>query len=99
MKFDIDEVTETQQYVVVNEPLWLTADRERVVAAGDPEAASLFASAGKRISREDAERYGLVKAAAKKAAKESPSEDKQATPAEDKQAKPSAKKRSQPRKG
>jgi hypothetical protein len=39
--------------------LWLTADRERVVEDGDPEAAFLLASAGKTLDAETVERYGL----------------------------------------
>lgn len=62
-----------ERWVEARERLWLTADRSRVVADGDPEAAFLLAAPGQRIPIEDAERYGLVKpkkaAAAKKVAK------------------------------
>ena len=42
--------------------LYLTADRDRVVGEGDPDARFLFAVPGSRIRAEDAERYELVKA-------------------------------------
>lgn len=66
--------------MIADRRLWLTADRERVVEEGDPEAAFLFATPGKEISDADAEKYGLKPAKAKAA------EAKQAEPAEDKQA-------------
>lgn len=85
MGFNIEEVSETSHSVVVGEKLWLTADGQRLVADGDPEAAVLFATPGKRVSREDAERYGLVKAKGKPATKDAaPAEDKQADVADDK---------------
>ena len=62
--------------------LYLTADRDRVVEEGDPEAAFLFATPGKEISHADAEKYGL-KPAAKPAAK---AEEKEAAPTDNKQA-------------
>ena len=40
--------------------LWLTADQSRVVEDGDPAAAFLLGSAGKRVTDEVAKRYGLV---------------------------------------
>lgn len=70
--------------------LWLTADRDRVVEEGDADAAFLFATPGKTVSDEDAERYGLKPA--KKA------EAKQAAPAEDKQASAPANKAKAPAK-
>lgn len=81
MPFDVIENESLARWVECKEPLWLTADRDRLVAGDDPEAAFLFATPGKKISREDAERYGLVKAPAKKAPAK-----KEASPAEDKQA-------------
>lgn len=60
-KFDIDELSEVHSFVVTKQALWLTADRTELVAEGDERAAFLFASAGKRVSKEDAERYGLMK--------------------------------------
>jgi hypothetical protein len=44
---------------IADRRLYLTADRERVVEHGDPEAAILFAAEGSPIAQEDAERYGL----------------------------------------
>lgn len=72
MPFDIIENESVEHWVETKEALWLTADRERLVPEGDPEAAFLFASAGKRVSREDAERYGLVGKRGRKA--EAPAE-------------------------
>ena len=46
--------------VEINRRLFLTADRERVVEAGDPDAAFLYATPGKRIPADEAERYGLL---------------------------------------
>lgn len=92
--FTIIEREETLQWVETGEPLWLTADRERVVAEGDPEAAFLFASAGKRISREDAERYGLVKSSRRAAAKEPDAKPADAEPEKPKRPRRAAAKRS-----
>lgn len=79
MAFKVTEREEAQHYVEVSERLWLAEDGETVVSEGDPRAALLLASAGKRLSREDAERYGLVKS-------RKPTENKQAQPAEEKAA-------------
>lgn len=70
------EKSSTDNYTAT-ERLFLTADRERVVSADDPEAAFLLANEGTEIPAEEVERLGLAgrKAAAK-------TEDKQAdTPA------------------
>lgn len=40
--------------------LFLTADRERVVRAGDPEAAFLLVGAGGTVDDETVKRYGLA---------------------------------------
>jgi hypothetical protein len=56
---------------IVDRKLWLTADKERVVEDGDPDAAFLFAGEGDEVSDEDAKRYGL-KAKAKPADKAAP---------------------------
>lgn len=81
MAFEIKKISETSQSVEVGEKLWLKADRETVVPDGDPEAAFLLATPGKRLSLEDAVRYGLVKAGSKGG-------DKQAAKPEDKEAAP-----------
>lgn len=39
--------------------LWLTADKDRVVEDGDPEAAFLLGTEGKEIPDSEAERLGL----------------------------------------
>ena len=83
MAFKVNEVESSDQWVESEERLWLTADGESLVGEGDPAAASLFASPGKRISREDAERFGLVKARGKQV-------DKQRVPEADKQQEESA---------
>lgn len=49
---------------VATERLYLTADRDRVVREGDPEAAFLLAGVGGELSAETAERYGLKQASA-----------------------------------
>lgn len=69
---DADKAT-----VTVEERLFLTADKEKVVKEGDPAAAFLFASPGEEIDAEEAKRYGLTsrKAAAK------PEDKKAAAPA------------------
>lgn len=50
----------SRPFVVLEEKLWLTADRERVVPDGDPEAAFLLGTPGKRVSADEAERLGLT---------------------------------------
>lgn len=62
MAFKVQEMETSDQWVESEERLWLTADGESLVVEGDPAAASLFATPGKRISREDAERFGLARA-------------------------------------
>lgn len=69
--------------ITVDRRLWLTADRERVVEDGDPEAAFLLAAPGQSIPEAQAERYGLVPKAktapkAKNKAVEAPEGDKAA---------------------
>ena len=78
MAFKAKEQSATEKWYEVDERLWVAEDGEKLVAEGDPKAASLFAIPGQKISVEDAERYGLVKAKAK-------AEGKQAAKAEDKQ--------------
>lgn len=56
--------------VVADKRLWLSADRETVIADGDPRAAFLLCSPGDEVTDEDAKRYG-IKAAAKPADKQS----------------------------
>lgn len=85
MAFKVEEINETNQSVEVGERLWLTADQQTVVADGDPAAAFLFAAPGTRVSRDDAERYGLVKTKTKPATKDAaPAENKAADVAENK---------------
>lgn len=53
-------VQENTAWLHARERLWLTDDGERLVPDGHPDAASLFVAAGHRISRSDAERFGLL---------------------------------------
>lgn len=59
MGLKITLVDESTPWVVAKERLWLTADRDRLVAEGDRDAAFLYAGVGKRFPRADAERLGL----------------------------------------
>lgn len=80
MGIKVREVEAIDAWVESDERLWLTQD-DQVVSEGDPAAAFLFAIPGQRISREDAERYGLVKARARQGDKErKPEADKEAAP-------------------
>lgn len=53
-------VEETTGWLTARERLWLTEDGDRLVPDLHPDAASLFVAAGHRISRADAERFGLL---------------------------------------
>ncbi len=64
MAFKATQQSSTEDWVEVEERLWVSDD-DKLVAEDDPKAASLFAIPGQRISVEDAEKYGLVKARAK----------------------------------
>lgn len=86
MALKIQKVSETSLSAELGETLWLTADDE-VVPDGDPRAAFLLGTAGKRIPLAEAERLGLLKKGAK--AKEvAPEADKAAEPEADKEATP-----------
>lgn len=45
---------------IADRKLWLTADRERVVEDGDPEARFLLAAPGRAVPEEQAVRLGLL---------------------------------------
>lgn len=49
--------------VVARERLYLTRDKTRAVAEGDPEAWTLFCTAGSLVPREQAARFGLLEPA------------------------------------
>lgn len=51
---------EGRDFVVLDEKVWLTADRERLVPDGHGDAAYLFGTPGKRVDAETAKRYGLA---------------------------------------
>ena len=53
-------VEETVGWLIARERLWITEDGKRLVPDLHPDAASLFVGAGHRISRADAERFGLL---------------------------------------
>lgn len=66
-----------QEMTIPGRRLWLTADRDRVVEDGDPDAKVLWCTEDDEVPLEEAERLGAVKAAkpgANKARK--PGEDK-----------------------
>lgn len=72
--------------------IWITADRDRVVEEGDPEAAFLLGTAGKEIPDDEAERLGIKPAKASKPEPEKPAEEKQAPPPANKARKAAKKK-------
>lgn len=80
MAFKVTQISEVTESVEVGENLWLADDRETVVAEGDPRAAFLLATSGKRLARDVAEGYGLIKA------RKQSVEDKQLSPSENKAA-------------
>lgn len=84
--------------ITVTRHLFLTADKTRVVEAGDVEAAVLWAAPGSEVDADEATRLGYVSYSevgpaedeSAEKAEVAPTEDKQADPpAEDKAAKPS----------
>ena len=48
------------EYITAAERLYLTADGERLVGHGDPDARSLFCTPGKRVPLDQARRFGLI---------------------------------------
>ncbi len=81
--FKVKENESVDRWVEADERLWVTADGQKVVSPDDPDAAFLYAVPGQRISRDDAERYGLVKGRSRHADKQrAPEGDKQGTVAD-----------------
>lgn len=79
----------------ITERLYLTADRESVVPEGHPDAAFLYATPGKTVSDEEAEKYGLKSASkTEDKAVAAPTEDKAAAKAPAETPKRSTRKRS-----
>ncbi|MFJ4828399.1 hypothetical protein ACIP79_00435 [Streptomyces sp. NPDC088747] len=72
------------EWVTIDQHWCLVEDGSRVVPETDPEARWLHWSPGTVVLREEAERLGAVKPAAKPA----PAEAKKAPPAANKQARP-----------
>ena len=63
----------------LQEPLWWNADRTKLLAKGDPDAAFAYGGTSTRVPLEQAVADGLVKAPKEKAAKaEAPAEKKPA---------------------
>lgn len=56
-QFERFEITDTA--VVAKARLFTTAERDELVPEEDPRAAFLFCIPGQRISRQDADRFGL----------------------------------------
>jgi enoyl-CoA hydratase/carnithine racemase len=77
--------------------LWLTADCDRVVPEGDPDAAFLFAIPGRSVPRAEALRYGLIQDAPAIQVKERvPDNTKEVVPEETKKPKVSKKVKKKP---
>lgn len=74
------------EMVTLDRRLWLTAGRDAVVEDGDPDAAFLYGTAGKKVPREEAERLGAVPAEKPQRKQAAKTEDKQAVKHEDKSA-------------
>jgi pyruvate/2-oxoglutarate dehydrogenase complex dihydrolipoamide acyltransferase (E2) component len=70
MAIKVRRESETMAHYIADSEMWLNADRTKVLEAGDPDAAFLFATPGKRITVEDAELYGLTKLAKEENPKE-----------------------------
>lgn len=64
MALEFVKPTDSDDWVEATERLCRTED-DRLVPENDPDARWLFCIPGARISKADAERYGLVKAKAK----------------------------------
>lgn len=79
--------------VTIDRHLYLTEDRDRVVAEGDPAGKSLWAAPGQQVPRREAERLGAL---ASPSAPDVPAEPdagkKQVEPPASKQRKPPANK-------
>jgi hypothetical protein len=97
MGLEITKLPDGSEVVIADARLWFTAGKDRLVADGDPDAASLFSTPGKRIPRAEAERFGLVdaeatdepEAAAEATQAEAPAEES-APPASEPQPEPAA---------
>lgn len=74
--------------MVLDEKLWLTADRSELVPDGDERAAFLFGTPGKRVDAETAAKYGLIPSQEPAAATEPEPEAEQEAPVEEPVAEP-----------
>ena len=54
------EKVPNEEQIILTEKLWLTADQNRVVQDGDPDAAFLLGTPGKKIPKSEAARLGLL---------------------------------------
>lgn len=59
MALTVIEHPQMEPQFELDRKLWLTRDQSRVVEDGDPEAASLLGTKGKRIPMALAEKYGI----------------------------------------
>lgn len=66
-EFKINHTQEVQEFVELQEPLWWNADRTKLLAKGDPEAAFAYGGVSTRVPLEQAKADGLVKEPKKKA--------------------------------
>lgn len=74
---------------IAKERMWLTADHERLVADGDPEAATLYAGVGTVIPASAVEQFKVVDGYLSRASKaQAKAEDKAQAAGEDKGANP-----------
>lgn len=79
MAFKITEQKDEQDFVQLDEPVWWNADKTKLVAKDDPDAAHAYGGIATRVPREQAEADGLVKAKGKPATKQTkPAENKSA---------------------
>lgn len=63
MPLEINLNAGNEPMVDATEKLWLTADKGQLVPDGDERAAILFCIPGQKVSRADAQRYGMLRAA------------------------------------
>jgi hypothetical protein len=65
----INHTEEVLRYVELQEPIWWNADRTKLVAKGDPDAAYAYGGVSTRVPLAQAIEDGLVKEPKKKAKK------------------------------
>ncbi|SDZ55201.1 hypothetical protein SAMN05216215_10978 [Saccharopolyspora shandongensis] len=60
MALEMNTSTGRGELVKVDAKMWRTADGERLVPDGDPDAAVLYCTPGMQVPRAEAERYRLL---------------------------------------